>query len=217
MHSRYFELYRMKTDRYWLRQKLVAHARQHGVKAAARTFGCSRNTVRKWLRRYRAGTPSSLVARSTRPHRCPQQTPAPIEGRVVRLRRQTDFGAERLAIEFQIPCGVSAIRRILHTHGLIRARKKKHATKRSLRAVKARWRLFQQVVADTKYLDDIPYYWPQLCRLGLPRFQYTVREPVSGLCFTGYADERSKSYAVLLAERVSAHLAWHGVARASCP
>ena len=27
----------------------------------------------------------------------------------------------------------------------------------------------------------------------------------------GYADELSKSYATLLAERVSAHLAWHGV------
>jgi len=38
-----------------------------------------------------------------------------------------------------------------------------------------------------------------------------VREVVSGLCFVGYADELSKSYTTLLAERVSAHLAWHGV------
>lgn len=30
------------------------------------------------------------------------------------------------------------------------------------------------------------------------------------MCLTGYADGRSKSYAVLLAERVSAHLGWHG-------
>jgi len=47
--------------------------------------------------------------------------------------------------------------------------------------------------------------------LRLPRYQYTVREVVSGLCLVGYADELSKSYATLLAERVSAHLAWHGV------
>jgi transposase len=211
VHSNYFELYRMKADRYWLRQKLVAHARAHGIKATVRTFGCSRNTVRKWLRRYRPGTPRTLVAQSTRPRHCPHQVPASVEGVVVRLRRQTGFGAERLKIEFQIGCGVSAIRRILRTHGLVRPRKKKHHTKRSLRAVKAQWRLFQQLVADTKYLQDIPYYWPQMQRLKLPRFQYTVREPVSGLCLTGYADERSKSYAVLLAERVSAHLAWHGV------
>lgn len=51
MPPRCFELYRMKTDRYLLRQKLVAHARTHGIKATARAFGYSRNTVRKWLRR----------------------------------------------------------------------------------------------------------------------------------------------------------------------
>jgi transposase len=211
MAFRYYELLRMNAERHLLRQKIVAPARTHGVKDTARTFGCSRNTVRKWLRRYRPGTPRSLLAHSTRPRRCPHQVRASLEGVVVRLRRQTGFGAERLKVEFQIPCGVSAIRRILRTHGLLRARKNKHHTKRSLRAVKAQWRLFQQLVADTKYLQDIPYYWPQMRRLGLPSFQYTVREPVSGLCFTGYADERSKSYAVLLAERVSAHLAWHGV------
>jgi hypothetical protein len=32
VHSRYFELYRMKTDRHWLRQEFVTHARAHGVK-----------------------------------------------------------------------------------------------------------------------------------------------------------------------------------------
>jgi len=60
-------------------------------------------------------------------------------------------------------------------------------------------------------------------RLGLPRFQYTARETVSGLCLPGYADELSKpsstrprccvrqSCAVLLSEQVSAHLVWYGV------
>ena len=211
MAFRYYELYRMHAERHRLRQKIVAHARAHGIKATVRAYACSRNTVRKWLRRYRPGTPRTLNSQSTRPHRSPLQVSSSVEGLVVRLRQQTGFGAERLKIEFRIPCGVGAIKRIVRAHGLGRPRKKKHHTKRSLRAVKAQWRLFQQLCADTKYLQDIPYYWPQMRRLGLPPFQYTVREVVSGLCFTGYADERSKSYAVLLAERVSAHLAWHGV------
>jgi hypothetical protein len=50
-----------------------------------------------------------------------------------------------------------------------------------------------------------------MTRLRLPRFQYTVREVVSGLSLVGYADELSKSYTTLLAEQVSAPLAWHGV------
>lgn len=211
MHSTYFELYRMKTDRHWLHQKLVAFARAHGLKAAARQFGCSRNTARKWLRRHVPGKPSSLSELSRRPKHCPHQTSAALEGVIVRLRKQTGFGAQRLQHEFALPVSHNAIARIIRQHGLTRPRKKKPATKKHLRHVKRRWPLFGQLSTDTKYLQDIPHYWPQMTRLQLPRFQYTAREPVSGACFTGYADELSKSYATFLAEQLSVHLAGHGV------
>jgi transposase-like protein len=100
VHCTYFDLYRMKTDRHWLHQKLVAFARANGLKAAAREFGCSRNTVRKWLRRHVPGKPSALAERSRRPKHCPHQTSAALEGVIVRLRKQTAFGAERLKHEF---------------------------------------------------------------------------------------------------------------------
>ena len=60
VHSTYYELYRMRTDRHFLHQKLVAFAQHHGLKAAAREFGCARNTVRKWIRRHQPGKPSAL-------------------------------------------------------------------------------------------------------------------------------------------------------------
>ena len=211
MHLKYWTVYQMNGKRHILRQRVVAWARIHGLKAAARDFGCSRNTVRKWVRRYDPRRPASLRELSRRPRRCPHQTPAAVEGVVIRLRKQSGYGAERLKQEFDIPCSAGAIGRILRQRNLVRPRKKKPQTKKALRAVKKTWRLFQQLCADTKYLQDIPVYWPQMQRLGLPRFQYTVREVVSGLTFVGYADEISKTYATLLAERVSAHLAWHGL------
>jgi len=55
----YKEVYAMKGQRYLLRQRVVEHARQYGIRAAAGTFGCSRNTVRKWVRRYQPGKASS--------------------------------------------------------------------------------------------------------------------------------------------------------------
>jgi transposase len=211
VHSTYFELYRMRADRHWLHQKLVAFARQNGLKAAGREFGCSRNTVRKWMRRYEPGKPSSLAELSRKPKGCPHQTPSALEGQIVKLRQQTGFGAQRLKHEFDLPCSHNAIARILRQRGLARPRKKKPATKKHLRHVKRLWKLFSQLSTDTKYLQDIPHYWLQMTRLRLPRFQYTAREPVSGACFTGYADELSKSYAVFLAEQLSVHLAGHGV------
>ncbi|MFN3409578.1 MAG: helix-turn-helix domain-containing protein [Limisphaerales bacterium] len=211
MHSTYFELYRMRTNRHFLHQKLVAFTQRHGIKAAAREFGCSRNTVRKWLRRQQPGKPSALQEQSRRPRHCPHQIPASLEGQIVKLRHQTGFGAERLQHEFALPCSHNAIARVLRRHQLVRPRKKKPATKKQLRAVKRHWQLFGQLSTDTKYLQDIPHYWPQMTRLHLPRFQYTAREPVSGAAFTGYADELAKSYAILLAEQLSVHLAAHGV------
>ena len=68
MHSTYFELYRMRPDRHILHQKLVAFATKHGAKVTAREFACSRNTVRKWLRRHVSGKPSALTELSRQPN-----------------------------------------------------------------------------------------------------------------------------------------------------
>ncbi|MDZ7364213.1 MAG: hypothetical protein ONB46_26400 [candidate division KSB1 bacterium] len=104
-----------------------------------------------------------------------------------------------------------AIRRICREAGLLNRQRRKHRTKQDLRAVKARWRLFEQTCLDTKDLIDIPELWPQLQRLGLPKVQYTAREVVSGLQFIGFAEERSLIYAELFAARIWAHLTQCGV------
>ena len=207
----YMEIYHMKGERYILRQKVVSHAREHGIRAAMRAFGCSRNTVRKWVRRYKPNKPSSLQEHSRRPKTCPHKTSQRVEREVVAARKRTGFGAQRLKEEFGLNCSEGAIGRILRQQQLVRPRKKKHKTKKDLRDVKKNWKLFGQLSADTKHLYDLPNYWPQMVKLGLPKYQYTVREVVSGLVFVGYADELSKTYSVLLAEYASAHLAWNGV------
>ena len=43
MHSTYFELYRMRTDRHGLHQKLVAFARTNGIRAARGNVSEKRN------------------------------------------------------------------------------------------------------------------------------------------------------------------------------
>jgi len=47
--------------------------------------------------------------------------------------------------------------------------------------------------------------------MGLPRFQYTIRELSTGAQFLTYADEISKTYAILTAKRLLEHLKKHGV------
>ena len=69
--ARYFDLVREMKNAYNHRLRLVAHARQHGIKATARLFQTTVPTVRKWLRRYHQQGPSGFLERSRAPHHCP--------------------------------------------------------------------------------------------------------------------------------------------------
>ncbi len=209
----YYTVIRSKDHRFDWRLQLVLHARQCGQRAAARAFRCSRNTVAKWLRRFqqqpgRAG----LLDRSRAPKRCAHQTPPAIEQQVLAQRRRTPgFGAERLKREFDLPCGISAIKRILRQHGLTRKPRRRHQRKNDLRAVKAAYQPFTRFQMDVKFLTDIPHYWPQMQRQGLPKYQYSIRELSCGAQFLAYADEVSVTYSELAVRRLLVHLEQHGI------
>jgi transposase len=53
----------------------------------ATRYGVDRRTVHRWLVRYANEGVGALADRSSRPDRCPHQTPAQIEARIVALRR----------------------------------------------------------------------------------------------------------------------------------
>jgi hypothetical protein len=44
-----------------------------------------------------------------------------LERRILRFRRRSGYGAERLKMEFDLPCGLSSIRRILVEHDQIKS------------------------------------------------------------------------------------------------
>ena len=210
--ARYFDLVREMRDAYNHRLRLVESARQRGLKPTARLFATTVPTVRKWLRRYQQHGPSGLVERSRAPHRQPRQTSPEIEQQVVALRQQLPtFGARRLIREFDLPLSHRALERIWRAHGLMNKRRRKYQRKQDLAAIKATWRLFQQISADTKDLDDIPHYWPQAQRLRLPVIQYTAREVRSGLLFWAFAQRRSAAASAVFAARIQQHLDRYGV------
>ena len=70
----YFTMIRSHDHSFDLRLHLVRAALQSGVRAAARQLGTSRNTVRKWLRRFRQSGPDGLRELSRAPKRCPHKT-----------------------------------------------------------------------------------------------------------------------------------------------
>lgn len=209
----YCDMIRSQNHKFDLRLRLVRHARTHGIRAAARAFGCARNTVRTWLRRFERGGPSTLVERSRAPKHCPHKTSPVEERRIVAARRKLPCaGPRRLKDLFGLDASQGAIARILRQGGLTRKRRTKRQKKNDLRAVKAHYKAFERLQADTKPLYDIAAYWPQMRAQNLPRHQYTVRDVKSGALFVDYADELSTTYAIMGSQRVLAHLGAFGVA-----
>lgn len=212
MSAPYFDLIREMRDAYNHRLRLVESARARGIKPTARLFATTVPTVRKWLRRYQQQGPSGLGEASRAPHHQPRQTPPEIERHVVELRQTLPtFGARRLIREFDLPLSHRALERIWRAHGLMPKRRRKYQRKQDLAAIKATWRLFQQISADTKDLCDIPRFWPQAQALGLPAVQYTARDVRSGLLFLAFAQRRSAAASEVFAARIQRHLDRYGV------
>jgi hypothetical protein len=153
-----------------------------------------------------------LVAQSRAPHRQPRKTSPEIEQQVVELRRTLPtFGARRLIREFDLPLSHRALERIWRAHGLLKKCRRKYQRKQDLAAIKATWRLFQQISADTKDLDDILHYWSQAWQLGLPAVQYTAREVRSGLLFLAFTNRLSATASSVFAARIQRHLDRYGI------
>lgn len=208
----YYQLMKSKDHQFDLRLSLVLEAKQHGLKSTAQEFNCSRNTVRKWFRRYQTTGFEGLKEASRRPHRCPHKTPSEMEQEIVSLRRKVPFGAERLRREFGLTLGTSAIKRILREHKLTRPyRRRRGHKKNDLRTIKASYKPFTRFQMDVKYLRDIPNYWPQMLDLNLPRFQYTIREPRLGTAYLAFGSELAETYAELTVRRLLTHLRNHGI------
>jgi len=89
------------------------------VTEVARDWDVSRQTLHAWLARYEREGMEGMGNRSHRPTRCPHQTPALIEVRVLEMRRHKPFwGLRRLALELARMSEVQ----LLLSHGTTMAR-----------------------------------------------------------------------------------------------
>lgn len=208
----YWDLLREKsTVDIALRKRIALHALRHGVSDAARAYGTTRTTARKWRERYQAEGVRGLADRCRAPKHIPHKTSERTADRVIALRqRYPGWGPDRLATHFRLGCSRSAAARILRQEGLTKRRKKKRV-RNDLRAQKARLRPFEKLQADTKELRDIPAYLAYMQDQALPRYVYSLRELRTGNAWFAYAHHNDTWHAHLFADYVLGHLAACGV------
>jgi transposase InsO family protein len=93
------------------------------VAAACRTFGISRKTGHKWLRRYHADPAQPLADGSRRPHACPGRTAGDLETAILKVRDEFGWGPRKIHASLR-PGGlalpsVRTVAAILRRHGRI--------------------------------------------------------------------------------------------------
>lgn len=197
---------------YGVRVQMVRYALEKGIKPTARVYRLSKNTVKKWVRRYKEKGIGGIKEISRAPHSIPHKTNKKIEKKVLREREsKPGWGAKRLKRDFEIPCSHGTINRILKEHGKLKPRKKKKKVRNDLREIKDKYRAFERNCLDTKHLYDIPSYWPQMRSLELPKYQYTFRDMKLGAMFLGYSKELSLCHSALFTEIIGSWLKDHGV------
>ncbi len=207
----YYEVIVAQSSKMQIRLQMVQAALATNVSQAARTFGTTRSTVRKWLRRYGQEGYRGLADHSRAPHYIPHKTSAATEKRLLGLReRYPDWGPERLEVHFRLGCSCTAAKRIFRTAGLTKRRKKKRV-RNDLRAQKAALRPFEKIQVDTKDLCDIPSYARYMRQLGLARYEYTARDLKTGATWIALSDTNDTVQAAKFIGYLLAYLAACGV------
>jgi transposase InsO family protein len=119
----------------------------------AAEMGVSRKTADEWWRRWLVEGDGGLEDRSSRPHRCPHQTAAHLERRIVRLRQRRKLGPARIASIVGMPA--STVHRVLCRHGLNRLSWMDRPTGQVIRRIHTD-RPGELVHVDVKKLGRIP-------------------------------------------------------------
>jgi transposase InsO family protein len=123
------------------------------VAHVAAEMGISRAAAYKWWRRFRAEGWAGLQDRSSRPRRCPHQSPRVLERRIERLRRSRKLGPARIGGILGV--AHSTVHRVLVRLGLNRLAWMDRPTGRVIRRI-VTTRPGELVHVDVKKLGRIP-------------------------------------------------------------
>jgi transposase len=201
-----------KTLIYNFRREMVEYyLGGHSYRNTARCFNINKNTVLKWVKRYREQGLEGLKDRKRVPRVVWNKKGKEVEDLVVNLRKQSHFGPRRLKEEFNLPISSGAIYRILKEKKLIKKHRKKHEKKRDLREIKRKLKPFEKIQVDIKHLDDIPEFYPFYKALNLPKYQITARDVRTGALYYFYTHEKSVTSTVMVMQILLGHLFRYGI------
>ena len=181
------------TPRARLRLARLIVEQEWPIPRAAERFDVSWKTAKKWAERYEAEGPAGMTDRSSRPHRQPNRTPAPVVRKIVHLRWKQRVGPVEIGDRLKVPS--STVHAVLTRCRLNRLSHVDRATGEPIRRYEHE-RPGDLLHQDVKKLGKVPDGggWRYVgreqgernraataARTGAPKSRY--RQPLIGTCF----------------------------------
>jgi transposase InsO family protein len=123
------------------------------LRRAAERFQVSVTTAARWAGRYRTEGVAGMADRSSRPHRCPGQTPLRTERRIIKVRVLRRWGPARIG--YLLGIHPSTVHRVLTRYGMAKLRWLDRPTGHVIRRIEVP-QCGDLVHIDVKKLGKIP-------------------------------------------------------------
>jgi len=211
MFTSYQEMYMNTKNMDYIVQKrleMVRYSSEHGIKKATNFYSCSKNTIKKWYRRYQTKGINGLKDLSKKPHNSPKKIKQDdidlITTSVQKAKEKKKFitvNNIRRATNISDYSDVTINRYINKSIGKIRNTKHPDTKNKSVRW-KQDLKPFQLIQVDIKYLTDIHNLKPYFKDRNLMKYQITARDVSTGFPIVAYCMEKSVTYTKKFLEEI---------------
>ena len=212
MWSSYQEMY-MNIDNEKLlidkRLEMVRFANENGIKVAARFYSCSKNTIKKWCRRYAVYGLKGLIDKSRKPKNSPKKIKQEDIDKITEVSINAKEKKKHITVKnvrktsgINKYCDGTINRYINKAVGKKKNRKYKSSNGGDV-SWKKKLQPWQLIQIDIKYLTDIdnlkPYFASEENNFkGIKcKYQITARDVASGAAIVSYCDDKSLTYTTI--------------------
>ena len=217
MWSSYQEMY-MNIDNEKVlidkRLEMVRFANENGIKKAARFYSCSKNTVKKWCRRYALYGLSGLIDKSRKPKNSPKRISKEDIDKITEISKNAKEKKKHITVKnVRKASGIDEYsdgtinRYINKAVGKKRNRKHNSATGKDV-SWKKKLQPWQLIQIDIKYLTDIDNLKPHFAceKNGFKgikcKYQITARDVATGTAIVAYSNDKSLTYTTIFVNTI---------------
>lgn len=217
MWSSYQEMYmnidneKMLIDK---RLEMVRFAKENGIKKAARFYFCSKNTIKKWSKRYAIYGLKGLIDKSRKPKNSPKRIKQEDIDKITEVSKNAKEKKKHITVRnVRKTAGIQdysdgTVNRYINKA----VGKKKNRKHKQSKGGDVSWKKkllpWQLIQIDIKYLTDIdnlkPYFASEKNDFkGIKcKYQITARDVATGSAIVSYCDEKSVTYTRIFLESV---------------